>query len=183
MKAIQSAITVIASLSLALFALAEILLAMPVVWWLYLSLIPLFAFGLIRHQCPSGQRGRLITFAIILAGIVMLYFVPWTSRKPFLHDLYSIQPGMTEAEVRRIMGRYMEGTGWPAPYGGAPSGTGTLTNLGTGATHGTGTSPSGQMTIKSSLVFRHSTDGASNSDWGIVALNDGKVTGVSFSPD
>ena len=176
-------LVVIASIALALFALAEVLLAMPLVWWLYLSLVPLFAIGLLRRQPVAVQRSRLAVFIAVLAALAALYFVPWSTRKPFLHDLYSIRPGMTEADVRRIMGRYMEGTGWPAAYGGTPAGTGTLTDLGTGATHATGSTPSGQMTIKSSLVFRHSTDGAFNSDWGIVALKDGKVTGISFSPD
>ena len=183
MKVIQAAITVMASLALGLFAFAEALLAMPVAWWLYLLLVPLFAFGILRRQSASVQTRRLAAFAALVAFIAALYFVPWSTRKPFLHDLYSIQPGMTEAEVRRIMGRYMEGTGWPSPYGGAPEGTGTLTDLGTGATHATGTSPSGQMTIESSLVFRHSNDGSFNSDWGIVTLKDGRVVGVSFSPD
>jgi hypothetical protein len=90
---------------------------------------------------------------------------------------------MTEADVRRIMDRYIEGTGWPAVYGGTPAGTGTLTDMGTGTTHATGTTPTGEMTIQHSLVFRHSTAGAFDSDWGIVELKDGKVTGVSFSAD
>jgi hypothetical protein len=113
----------------------------------------------------------------------VLYFVPWSSRKPFLHDLYSIQPGMTEADVRRVMGRYKEGTGWPAAYGGMPAGTGTLTDLGTGSTHATGTTPAGEMTIQDSLVFRHSTDGAFDADFGIVTFRNSRVVEVSFSPD
>lgn len=183
MNALQTATTVIASVALALFALAEVLLAMPVAWWLYLSLIPLFAAGLLRRQPGAAQFLRLVALIVIVAGMAALYFVPWSSRKPFLRDLNSIRPGMSEAEVRRIMGRYLEGTGWPAPYGGTPDGRGTLNILGSGATHATGTSPNGQMTIADSLVFRHSNDGAFNSDWGIVTLKDGKVTAVSFSPD
>lgn len=31
--------------------------------------------------------------------------------------------------------------------------------------------------------FRHSTDGRFNSDWGIVKMDGGRVTGGSFSPD
>ena len=183
MNAVRAIVTLVASLALALFALAEVLLAMPVAWWLYLSLIPLFAFGIVHRQPAASQVRRLAAFAGVVAFIAALYFVPWSSRKPFLHDLYSIQPGMSEADVRRIMGRYMEGTGWPAVYGGSPAGSGTLTDLGTGATHATGTTSSGEMTIQSSLVFRHSTDGAFDSDWGIVEFKDGRVTGVSFSAD
>jgi hypothetical protein len=183
MNAIRTVVTLSASLALALFALAEVLLAMPVVWWLYLLLIPLFAFGIVRRQPASVQPRRLAAFAGVVAFIATLYFVPWSSRKPFLHDLYRIQPGMSEADVRRIMGRYREGTGWPAAYGGNPAGTGTLTDLGTGATHATGTTPTGEMTIQNSLIFRHSTDGAFDSDWGVVEFKDGRVTGVSFSAD
>jgi hypothetical protein len=183
MKALNEIVTVIAALALALFALAEVLLAMPVAWWLYLLLVPLFAFGILIRQPPFAQPKRLAAFVAVAAFIAVLYFVPWTSRKPFLQDLYSIRPGMTEAEVRRIMGRYIEGTGWPAVYGGTPAGTGTVTDLGTGATHATGTTPTGELTIQSSLVFRHSTDGAFNSDWGIVTFKDGRVADVSFSPD
>ena len=176
-------LTIVASVALTLFALAEVLLAMPVAWWLYLSLVPLFSVGLLRRQPFVAQRSRLAVLVAIIAAIGALYFVPWSTRKPFLRDLYSIQPGMTEADVRRIMGRYIEGTGWPAAYGATPAGTGTLTDIGTGATHATGTTPMGEMTIESSLVYRHATNGDFNSDWGIVALKDGKVTGVSFSPD
>lgn len=179
----KTTLTIAAPLALALFAFAEVLLAMPVAWWLYLPLVPLFGLGILRRQSLAAQWSRLTAFLAIIATIAALYFVPWSMRKPFLRDLYSIQPGMTEADVHRIMGRYMEGTGWPAIYGGTHPDTGTLTDVGTGATHATGSTPTGEMTIKSSLVFRHSTDGAFNSDWGIVILKDGKVTGVSFSPD
>jgi len=40
---------------------------------------------------------------------VALYSLEWTTRKPFLRDLARIRAGMTEAEVRGIMRRYMEG--------------------------------------------------------------------------
>ena len=180
---LKATIIGVASVALALFVFAEVLLAMPVAWWFYLLLIPLFAFGILCRQSVSVQVGRLAAFAAVVAVIAALYFVPWSSRKPFLHDLYSIHPGMTEADVRRIMSRYIEGTGWPAPYGVIPAGTGTLTDLGTGATHPTGTTSTGEITIKSSLVFRHSTAATFDSDWGIVTLKSGRVTGVSFSPD
>src|SRR5687767_12941112 len=125
----KPALVVIATIVLVLFALAEVLLAMPVVWWLYLALLLLFAIGLLRWQPVAARRSRLTVFVAVVGAIATLYFVPWSTRKPFLHDLYSIRPGMTEADVRRIMGRYMEGTGWPAAYGGTPAGTGTLKDL------------------------------------------------------
>ena len=179
----QTALLVTAAIALVLLALVELGLAFPVAWWLYLSVLGLFAVGLFRRQPLAKQRTRLTAFITLTAVIAALYFVPWTSRKPFLRNLYSIRPGMTESEVRRIMGHYIEGTGWPATYGGTPPGSGTLNDLGTGTTHATGSTPDGQMTIEGTLVFRHSTSGAFDSDWGIVAFSNGRVTGVSFSPD
>jgi hypothetical protein len=110
--------------------------------------------------------------------------VDWTTRKPFLRDLARVRVGMTEAEVRHIMGRYTQGTGWPAnPFDTSTNATGTLTDVGSGSQYSTTTSPSGEMATQGLLVFRHSTDGAFNSDWGIVCLSNGRVVGVEFSPD
>ena len=167
-------------MALALFACAELLLAMPVAWWLYAVLIPMFAFGLYEKGGLLEQRGAWKHFGVAMVLVAALHFVPWTSRKPFLRDLERVQAGMTESEVRRIMGRYAEGTGWPAMPGG---GSGTMTDLGSGGTHKTTVSTNGDLALRDSLVFRHSTDGRFNSDWGIVKLDGGRVTGVSFSPD
>jgi hypothetical protein len=167
-------------MALAFFACAELLLAMPVAWWLYVLLIPMFAFGLHENGEVPGQRGSWKHFGVAMVLVAALHFVPWTSRKPFLRDLHRVQAGMTESEVRLIMGRYAEGTGWPAmPEGGS----GTLTDLGSGGTHRTKVSTNGDLALRDALVFRHSTDGRFNSDWGIVKLDEGRVTGVSFSPD
>src|SRR5687767_2408535 len=127
--------TFVAASTLVLFALAEVLLALPIGWWLYLSLVGLFAIALLRLKPISAQIRQVLVFAVVTTLIAALYIVPWSSRKPFLKALYSIQPGLTEAEARQIMKGYMEGTGWPAVYGGSPAGTGTLNDLGTGAKH------------------------------------------------
>lgn len=170
----------LAWMALAFFAWAELLLAMPVAWWLYVVLIPMFAFGLHEKGALQAPRGAWKHFGVAVVLITTLHFVPWTSRKPFLRDLHRVQAGMTESDVRRIMGRYLEGTGWPSmPEGGS----GTLTDLGSGGTHTTTISTNGDMALRDSLVFRHSTDGRFNSDWGIVELDGGRVKGVSFSPD
>ena len=174
----------IAAIALALFALREVGLAYPVAWWLYLSVGVAFAVGLIRPVAVRSQLARLGALAALLAVISVLYFVEWTARKPFLRDLACVHVGMTEAEVRRIMGRYMEGTGWPAsPFDASTNSSSTLTDVGSGSRSSTTTSPSGEMVIHDSLVFRHSTDGAFNSDWGIVSLSSGRVVRVEFSPD
>jgi hypothetical protein len=154
----------------------------PVAWWLFLLVIVLFALGLLRRKPLKEQIVRVAVLLLLVSIATALYFVPWPGRKVFLRDLYKIKAGMSEAEVRQIMGKHIEGTGWPAVYGGAPAGTGTLTDLSTGATHATGATSTGEMTIQGSLVFRPSNR-AGDSDWGIVAFQDGRVTNVSFSPD
>lgn len=51
---------------LALFALAEILLAWPVEWWLYAALVPCFALGLLRSVPIGQQRGRLVWIGLLV---------------------------------------------------------------------------------------------------------------------
>jgi len=174
-------LTIASSFLLVLFAVAEVLLAIPVAWWLYLSAVLLFTTGFLARRPIQLQTRRIGVVVGVALGVAVLYFVPWSSRKPFLHDLYSIRRGMTEADVRRIMGKYMEGTGWPAVYGSETPGEGTLAT--SDATYATTVSPKGELAIRNSLVFRHSNSGQFNADFGIVEFKNGKVTQVSFSPD
>jgi len=81
------ALITIAGFALALFALCEVGLAYPVAWWLYLAVGVAFAVGLIRPVPVNGQLARLGTLLALLAVISVLYFVEWTTRKPFLRDL------------------------------------------------------------------------------------------------
>lgn len=174
----------IAGFALVLFGLCEIGMAYPVAWWLYLSVAIAFAAGLIRPVSLRSQIARIGALVAVIAAIVTLNLVEWTTRKPFLRDLDGIRIGMTEVEARRIMGRYMEGTGWSAnPFDTSTNATSTLTDVGNGSQYSTTTSSSGEMVTQGSLVFRHSTDGAFNSDWGIVSLSNGRVVRVEFSPD
>jgi len=177
------ALITIGALATALFALWEIGMAYPVAWWLYLTLSIMFAAALIRPVPVRSQLTSIGVLVAILAVIAVLYCVEWTTRKPFLRDLALVRVGMTEAEVRNIMGRYMEGTGWPASPFDTSSNTSTLFIVGSSSQYSTTTSPSGEMVIRNSLVFRHSTDGAFNSDLGIVSLSSGRVVRVEFSPD
>jgi len=178
------ALITIAAIAVALFAWCEVGLAYPVAWWLYLSVGVAFAVGLIRPVPVRGQLPRLGALAALLAVISVLYSVEWTTRKSFLRDLARVHVGMTEAEVRRIMGRYLEGTGWPAsPFDRSTNSSSTLTVVGSGSQYSTTSSPSGEMVIRDSLVFRHSNDGAFNSDFGIVSLSSGRVVSVEFCAD
>jgi hypothetical protein len=173
----------IASFAASLFTLCEVVLAFPVAWWLYLIVALMFTAVVVRGASPCHQFRPLFTLAGLWALIATLYFVEWTSRKPFLRDLDRVRVGMTEVEVRQIMYRYLEGTGWPAfPDGNSNNASGMLM-VGSGARYPTGASKSGELVIRDSLVFRHSKTARFNSDWGIVSLSSGRVVSVSFSPD
>lgn len=81
------ALITIAAVALALFALCEVGMAYPVAWWLYVTVALAFATGLIRRAPPRGQLARIGALAAVVGIIAVLYFVEWTSRKPFLRDL------------------------------------------------------------------------------------------------
>ncbi len=48
-------------------------------------------------------------YALLILSLVILYFIPWNSRKPFLRDLEKVRIGMTMPEVETIMDGYMKG--------------------------------------------------------------------------
>jgi hypothetical protein len=177
----RTALVTIAAIALTLLALTEAVFGFPVAWWLYALVVIAFAFGLVRPLPVRQQIRRLCVLAAVIVFVVMLYFVDWSTRKPFLRDLARVHVGMTEADVRRIMGSYIEGTGLVDPPGVAPSSG--VTDLGSGHTYRTAPSPNGEVRLSDTLVFRHSTESAFNADWGIIKFSDGKVTGVDFSPD
>ncbi len=107
------------------------------------------------------SRRLSIPLAILPAVLVFcVTLVPWSSRKVFLNDFTRITPGMTLGEVELIMAPYVRGTGWPRAAG-----------------------EPGELTLPSSIVFRHQATGPYRSDWGIVTLEHGKVVKTSFSYD
>lgn len=179
----HTVLAMIGAVSLGLFALCEVGMAWPVAWWLYLAAVIVTGVGVLSRGGTSGRTWRYLAVAGAMSLAVALYSVNWTTRKPFLRDLAKVRPGMSEAEVKRVMSRYLEGTGWPAAPGSTPDGGATVTDIGSGRSFSSSVSEAGQLVIKDSLVYRHSNDGAFNSDWGIVSLKDGRVVGVSFSPD
>jgi hypothetical protein len=162
---LRAIILALASLAMLLFAASEMLVAIPVAWWLYVASTAMFAIGLLRKQHPRHQLRRLVTLISICFVTAILYLTPWSSRNAFLKDLYSIKPGMTVTEVKAVMRGYIQGTGFPSnPFAETPG-------------------PPGELTIQGALVFRHSEEPAYNADWGIVNLRDGRVTSVEFSAD
>ncbi len=159
----------LATFALGLLAACELALAFPVAGWLYLAVGALFAVGLLRPLAPRRQPYQLGALAVVLTALAALYVVEWSTRKPFLRDLARVQVGMSEADVRLVMARYKEGTGWPMP----PSPSGSPANP----------TPPTELVLPHSLVFRHSDEAAFNSDWAIIALSAGKVARVEFSAD
>ena len=157
-----------------LAAAVEIGLAMPVAGWLYA-----LAFCASVALLGIGGRGTVCRrdWALLAgcgAAMVVLCVVPWTSRKPFLRDLHRIRTGMTEAEARHLMAGYLEGTGWPAsPFDTAGKGKRIDSGIGRSfAVRRLGH----ELALDGALVFRHSEDGAFDSDWGIVEIREGRGT-------
>jgi hypothetical protein len=182
MNATRKAIVIVSVLFLVLLGLYEVVLGFPAAWWFYLAVTIVHAVSIVLTITRRLSYRTLVIPVAAIAFSWLLYFVPWSSRKPFLNDLYRIRPGMNEDQVRTIMSSYREGTGWPAVYGGGTPGAGTLNDLGSRTSYST-TSVDGKLAIKDSIVFRHSDDGAYNSDWGIVTFENGRVVGIEFSPD
>ncbi len=109
-----------------------------------------------------GVRRRWLVVGLLatLLAFLGIYRTPWNTRKPFLRDFRTIQPGMTVAEARGIMARHIVGTCWPSHPG---SDT--------------------ELQLQNSMVYRHSDEGEFNADWGIVRIRDGRVVGTEFSAD
>jgi hypothetical protein len=162
----------IAAMALTLFVFWEVGVSYPVAGWLYLILFLFFCAGIFYPGSSRPAVVRGVALAVIGLVIGALHQVDWTSRKPFLRDFARIRAGMTEAEVRQIMTGYLVGTGWPAlPLDPAANSAGRPAP------------PAHELTLRNSIVFRHSNDGRFNSDWGIVRFSQGKVAETEFSPD
>jgi hypothetical protein len=148
-----------------LCATCELVLGWPVPFWVYLPIAIVISGPLWPTRPILAQPKRLLALFVVNAAILALFLIPWTTRKPFLRDLYSIKPGMTLAEVHRIMAGYKVMAGYK-------EGTGIVMP---GSTQ--------QFSPAHSIVFRHSDTAEFNSDWGIVRFLDGKVVDIDFSPD
>ncbi len=113
--------------------------------------------------------------------LVVLFLVPWNSRKSFLRDFDKVHVGMSEAEVRVLIGKYIEGTGWAAQPRDRRSST--LTEVSTGITLETVATSTGELGFRDALVYRHSDTGSFNADWGVVHFANGRVVAKEFMPD
>ena len=111
------------------------------------------------------MREKLLILSLFLIVIFSIRFVDWNSRKPFLKDLYSIQEGMTPAQVEQIMSDYRIG-------GGSPFLNGPETEL----------NEQGEI-VTGGITYLHTDEGWGNSDWGVVIFENGRVVRVEFLPD
>src|SRR4051812_24822918 len=113
--------------------------------------------------------------------------MPWHPRKRFVHDLFSVSPGMSVDDVERIMGGYMKGQGrkWVVPPGAAPllRAPGEPVDAGAAvraeaarAAYVPPDYPAGQERAHATgtMTYRWSDDAAYDSDFGQVQFRDGR---------
>ncbi|MFN8538786.1 MAG: hypothetical protein U0232_15085 [Thermomicrobiales bacterium] len=115
------------------------------------------ALGIVASLPLLHGRRRAIQAAIPLLIVLLALAVQpinWDSRKPFLRALNRVEIGMTVEQVDDLMTGYMR----------TPAQSGTLGNT-------------------STIAFRHTDAGWGNSDIGLVAFANGRVTSREYPPD
>ncbi len=150
---------VLAVLALSIFLIFD-LLGSASLYWRFVAVYVGFWVLVGVLLLPSRPLGlKLGSLAILVLVLFSLRYVDWNSRKPFLRDLYSIDEGMTAAQVEGSMREYMKSDGGNARY-----------------------DQSGQI-VAGTVTFRHTNEGWGDSDWGVVTFEDGRVVQVQFLPD
>ena len=151
-------------------AMIEFVFDYPVAGWIYVLIavlqLPSWLFEKMEHR----PFERLTEASIIFLIVGVLYFLPLSSRKPFIRDLRQVSMGMTEAEVRAVMSNYQ--LEWGAP--------GMRSSL--VADQHQRFDEEG-LILQESLIFRHSETARDNADLGIVTFAEGQVMEVRFSGD
>src|SRR5438067_1407705 len=102
----RTLILFIASLATLILALDEVFVGYPPPGWAYPLMALLWAAGLLRRRPLAQQRKAVVALGAIGLSLVVIHFVPWPTRDPFFADLFSIRPGMTPAEIEKIMARH-----------------------------------------------------------------------------
>lgn len=148
--------TAIAVGGIGLIAFYEVLVLIPMPWWLYAAffsawvLLAILVRALLPGpvvDCRRSVRWVVVGVLVVGAALAALYWTPWSSRKPFLRSFEQIRPGMSKGQVRAVMEGY-EGSGG-----------------------------------EDALYFRHSREARFNSDYGVVYLKNDLVTATEFLPD
>jgi hypothetical protein len=117
--------------------------------------------ALLLHGSPL--RRQVLTLSLFAIAVLLVPFINWNSRKPFLRDLYRIEEGMTEAQVQQIMGRYIKDADLPSCLLSEASET-----------------PG--RSLRHCVFYRHTDESWGNSDWGVVAFENGRVAQTEFLP-
>jgi hypothetical protein len=135
-------------------------------------IVPYGAFWLLVGALLLGgrpMRDKLVILGLFVVILFTFRSVDWNSRKPFLRNLYRIEEGMGESQVEQIM------NGYTKTYGGGPP-------------------PShpeyreyeydeqGRL-LTGWVTYRHTDEGWGDSDWGVVAFENGIVAWIQFLPD
>lgn len=74
--------------------------------WFLLGYLAVFASFASPAVLFARRRHRAVTFGFTAAALVAIWALPST-RKDFMRDAYQLRPGMTAAEVRTHMGRWL----------------------------------------------------------------------------
>jgi hypothetical protein len=163
MRIMRVAFVIIGVAIFSLFAINEVFWGFPTSLWSYGLVVGLFGASLFSLRPPTAHFRMACLLACISLAMILLHAIPWPTRDPFLVDFYSVRPGMRAADVRRIMAKHSEGTGWPANPLDEPV--------------------AGEFKVPGALVFRRAGTDPGNSEWGIVHFRRDKVTTLEYNPD
>jgi len=168
-------LALLALISLILIPLVEIIIfplgimvyaSYAVIWTLLFS--PLILFRM--------KAEKLYIYIAFLFLLCILYWIPWNERKVFVHDLYSIHPGMTQAEAIKRMARWGDGK-ISSPI---PLSTFLRQHKGVRIPE-YGPQKLGEKKV-AELYYKHK-DKEYDADAGLVCISDGRVILVEFLPD
>ena len=155
--------------ALSIYLILDVAFAVSVYW----QVVAIYAafWVLVGALLLVGSPGRekLLILGLLVVALFSIRFVDWNSRKPFLKDLYRVQEGMTIAEVEQIMGDYMGGICYPDHSLGLPARE--------------SAAEVEELALPDRAVYRHTSEGWGNSDWGEIWFEKGRVKEVRFLPD
>ncbi len=145
--------------------------------WYYLA----FAFSILALLVSLGQLATLPTRVAVLGAITLVGLMliglgsPWNSRDRFLRSFEQVRIGMSRQEVGAIMRGYIQGTGI--------ANFRNVTTINAGLSTYPNAPAASQLAPQQCEVYRHSTIGLWNADWGTVCYSSGTVVKKEFSPD
>lgn len=141
------------------------------------------------------RRSMIVACGAAWMVAIALVLTPWSPRKRFIRDLYSVTPGMTVDEVDAIMGGYIKGSGWAVPAGPPPVVQGrdeppdedaARRAAEAQAAYAPPAYPEGDDRARATgtMTYRwNDHDARYDADWGQVTFEGGRVVVVEFLPD